>query len=110
MSPDSQEQYGSICLSAFRLAVKHGLKELAESLLQKLSEMSSILRQCHYEGIEYKKWVSGFFYVLGEQPPNNGLERVTDGQSNRGPEGYVRSLQQPKKRTSSDYRTGELNC
>ncbi|PCH06978.1 Hypothetical protein PENO1_014580 [Penicillium occitanis (nom. inval.)] len=64
MSPDSQEQYASICLSAFRLAVKHGLKELAESLLQKLSEMSSILRQCHHEGIEYKKWISGFFYVL----------------------------------------------
>ena len=86
MSPDSREQYASLFLSAFRLAVKHRLKELAESLLQKLSEMFGILRQCHHEGIEYRKLVSLFFYVLGEQPPNNGLECVTDGQSNGGPE------------------------
>lgn len=67
MSPSCREQYASICLSAFRLAVKHGLKELAESLLQSLSETFSILRQCHHEVLEYKKLVSGFFYVLGEQ-------------------------------------------
>lgn len=66
MSLGSREQHASICLSAFRVAVKHGHKELVELLLQKLSETFSILRHCHHEGIEYKKLVSGFFYVLGE--------------------------------------------
>jgi hypothetical protein len=65
-SPGLREEYASICLSAFRLAVKHGQKELAESRLQNLSEAFSILRQYHHEVLEYKKLVSGIFYVLGE--------------------------------------------
>ncbi|KAE8551509.1 hypothetical protein EYB25_005399 [Talaromyces marneffei] len=64
MSLGSREQYASICLSALRLAVKHGYRELAELLLEKLSETFSILRQCHQEVLEYKKLVSGFFYGL----------------------------------------------
>ena len=72
MSLSSQEQYASTCLSAFQLAVKQGLKELAESLLHNLSETFSILRQCHHEVLEYKKLISGFYYVLGEEPLNRG--------------------------------------
>lgn len=79
MSPVTREQYASIYLSAFQLAVKHGLNDMAESLLQKCSELYSILRKCNHEVLEYKKLVSGLFYVLGERSPNNELESVTDG-------------------------------
>lgn len=65
-NPDSREQYASMCLSAFRLAAKHGSRELAESLMPKLYEAFSILRQFHTEIIEYKKLVSTFFYTLGK--------------------------------------------
>jgi hypothetical protein len=93
MSPGSREQYASICLSAFRLAAKHDYRKLAESLLQKLSETLSILRQCQHEVLEYKKLVSGFFYVLGESPSDHRLGSVTDGRSNCGLEGYVGNIQ-----------------
>lgn len=92
MSLGSREQYASICLSALRLAVKHGYRELAELLLEKLSETFSILRQCHQEVLEYKKLVSGFFYGLGEW--TYIMEgSVIDGRSNLGSERYVGSIQ-----------------
>ncbi|EED15495.1 hypothetical protein TSTA_049320 [Talaromyces stipitatus ATCC 10500] len=63
-SPVSREQYDSMCLFAFRLAVKNGWRGLAESLMPKLFETFSILKQFHPDVLEYKKMVSIFFYAL----------------------------------------------